>query len=68
MGTIRIEGSHCIVGGRAEFEAPEGNAVGEEIEEKKLKETEQFEVDEDGVRSIGMRMPAIQPEVVVIDD
>lgn len=37
LGTIRIEVSHCTVGGRADFEAPERNAVGEEIEEGKLK-------------------------------
>ena len=30
--------------------------------------SEQFEVDEDGVRPIWMRLPAVQPEVVVIDD
>lgn len=30
--------------------------------------TEQFEVDEDGVRPIGMLMSTAQPEVVVIDD
>ncbi|KAI6856328.1 hypothetical protein KC343_g17826 [Hortaea werneckii] len=179
LGTIRIEVSHCNVGGEAEFEAPESSAVGGEIEEGKLKEqalsnsvsfmeavkgarfdyyssslipdqpspfavyvfkyrsledlktlhilprpaspeplerrdpdtlsaaeivelqqalaaaradsvkikreitesgerprkrvrqiagSEQFEVDEDGVRPIGMRLPAVQPEVVVIDD
>lgn len=37
LGTIRIEVSHCRVGGQAEFEAPESSAVGEEIEERKLK-------------------------------
>ncbi|KAI7501743.1 hypothetical protein KC347_g9135 [Hortaea werneckii] len=30
--------------------------------------TEQFEVDEDGVRPIGMLLPAVQSEVTVIDD
>lgn len=30
--------------------------------------TEQFEVDGDGVRPIGMLLPAVQPEVVVFDD
>ncbi|KAI7286174.1 hypothetical protein KC345_g1388 [Hortaea werneckii] len=29
--------------------------------------TEQFEVDEDGVRPIGMLLPAVQAEVIVID-
>ncbi|KAI7488170.1 DUF1793-domain-containing protein [Hortaea werneckii] len=37
LGTIRIEVSHCNVGGEAEFEAPESSAVGGEIEEGKLK-------------------------------
>ncbi|KAI7334813.1 hypothetical protein KC315_g3584 [Hortaea werneckii] len=37
LGSIRIEVSHCTVGGQAEFEAPESNAVGGEIEEGKLK-------------------------------
>ncbi|KAI7359719.1 hypothetical protein KC336_g22029 [Hortaea werneckii] len=30
--------------------------------------TEQFEVDEDGVQPIGMLLPAVQSEVIVIDD
>ncbi|KAI7088750.1 hypothetical protein KC356_g3109 [Hortaea werneckii] len=37
LGTVRTEVSHCTVGGQAEFEAPESKAVGEEIEERKLK-------------------------------
>ncbi|GAB1740515.1 hypothetical protein NU219Hw_g5616t1 [Hortaea werneckii] len=35
---------------------------------RQTRETEQFEVDEDGVRPVGMRLPAVQSEVVVIDD
>lgn len=37
LGTIHVQVDHCMVGGKVDFEAPERNAVEQNIEETELK-------------------------------